>query len=43
MRKKQIKKIGSKIAPIIIGMVEIICSMIPVSSSPFGQTGHDKQ
>ena len=40
MSKKQGKKNGSRIAPIIIGAILVICSMIPVSASLFGQTGH---
>ena len=31
---------GSRIAPIILGAILVLCSMIPVSANLFGQTGH---
>ena len=37
--KKKKKKKKNRISPIIIGVVMIICCMIPVSVSLFGQTG----
>ncbi|MCL1875374.1 MAG: zinc ribbon domain-containing protein [Synergistaceae bacterium] len=40
MAKKQKVGIGSRIAPIIIGAILVIGSMIPVSASLFGQTGY---
>ena len=39
-KKKKKNKAASRIAPIIIGVILILCSMIPVSSSLFGQTGY---
>ena len=42
MGKKQKKKNkgSSRVAPIILGAIIILCSMIPVSASLFGQTGY---
>ena len=40
MSKKKKNTNGRKIAPIIIGAVVILCCMIPVSASLFGQTGY---
>ena len=38
--KKKKKKLADRIAPVIIGIILVVCSMIPVSSSLFGQTGY---
>ena len=38
--KKQTKKTGSRIAPIVTGAILVLCCMIPVSSNLFGQTGY---
>ena len=40
MSKKKKKKESSKMAPITIGAIIVLCSMIPVSASLFGQTGY---
>jgi|GEM_PF-2419544 len=39
-KKKKKGKAADRIAPIIIGMILVLCSMIPVSSSLFGKTGY---
>ena len=39
-KKKKKSKAANRIAPIIIGVIIVLCSMIPVSSSLFGQTGY---
>ena len=39
MGKKQKSKNGSRLAPIILGAILVICSMIPISANLFGQTG----
>jgi len=39
-KKRKGKGDGNQIAPIIIGAIMVLCCMIPVSSSLFGQTGY---
>ena len=41
MRKKKKKnKAPSRVAPIILGIILVVCPMIPLSSALFGQTGY---
>ena len=39
-KKKKKSKAADRIAPVVIGIIIALCSMIPVSSSLFGQTGY---
>ena len=39
-QKKKGKRKADRIVPIIIGIIIVVCCMIPVSSSLFGQTGY---
>ena len=39
-KKKKKNKAPSRAAPLILGIILVVCPMIPVSSSLFGQTGH---
>ena len=41
--KKKKKKGSSRAAPIILGIILVVCPLIPVSSSLFGQTGYITQ
>ena len=40
MSKKKKKKGSSRAAPIILGIILVVCPMIPLSSALFGQTGY---
>ena len=39
-RKRKANKLADRIAPIIIGVVIVLCSLIPVSEGLFGRTGY---
>ena len=39
-KKKKKKKGSSRVTPIIIGVIIVLCGLIPVSSSLFGRTGY---
>ena len=39
-KKKKKSKVADRIAPIVIGIILVICCMIPVSANLFGQTGY---